>query len=132
KHTPSSTPRLSPHHSEGPGITPSPSAMPKEAPLPEFTPGGIQFALADDKIKDGASPSALADNFKTLALTADAHANDVAEVARASAVSTAATDATTKADNAKTDAIADATTKYGGLPARVSAVEAKNTAQDIA
>lgn len=74
--------------------------MPKEAPLPDFTPGGIQFPLADDKIKDGTSPSALADNFKALATTADTHAHNTAQ-----------------------GAIDDATTKYGGLPARVTGLE---------
>ena len=81
--------------------------------MPDFTPGGIPFPLVDDKIKDGTSPSALVEDLKTLALGADAHAHSTA-------------------DTAKTDAIADATTKYGGLPARVAATEAKNAAQDTA
>lgn len=59
--------------------------MPKEAPLPDYTPGGIQFPIESDKIKDGTSPSALAANFKTLALTADAHTNTKAEEARVAA-----------------------------------------------
>lgn len=56
----------------------------------------------------------------------DAAATDAtakADTAKADATAAAATDATAKANTAKADAIADATGKYGGLPAKVSALE---------
>lgn len=73
------------------------------------TPRGVQYPTELDKIKDGSSPSALADDFRDLAATTDAAiADGVAE------------------------AVADAATKYGGLPSRVTAVEQKNVQQDQA
>lgn len=72
------------------------------------TPKGIKYPLSSDVVKSSASPSALADDFKELADSTDAAiAGGVIE------------------------AINDATTKYGGLPSRVTAVENKNTAQDL-
>lgn len=66
-----------------------------------------------DLIKDGATASALAD-----------------------AINRLSNSASTGLDQAKTAAItaaiSDATTKYGGLPARVTAAEDKNTSQDTA
>lgn len=79
--------------------------------MPEHSPGGVQFPIFSDLIKHGNSPSALADWFKALALTSDVQSNDVADAARIAAID-------------------DATTKYGGLPQRVSDVEQKNTEQD--
>lgn len=72
------------------------------------TPKGIKYPLSSDVVKSSASPSALADDFKELADSTDAAiAGGVIE------------------------AINDATTKYGGLPSRVTAVESKNAAQDL-
>lgn len=71
------------------------------------TPRGIKYPTSEDKIKDGTSPSALADDFAEAALSAD------------SAI-------TAGVQEAKDDA----TTKYGGLPQRVTNVENKNAQQD--
>lgn len=72
-----------------------------------LTPKGIKYPLSSDVVKSSASPSALADDFKELADSTDAAiAGGVIE------------------------AINDSTAKYGGLPARVTAVETKNTQQD--
>lgn len=71
------------------------------------TPRGISYPTPGDKIKDGSSPSALADDFASLASSADAAITAGVQEAKD-----------------------DATTKYGGLPARVTAVENKNTQQD--
>lgn len=72
-----------------------------------------------DRIKDGAEVSALAGDISALATATQAALADRAATAEA--------DATTKADAAKAAAqeaaINDATTKYGGLPARVTALE---------
>lgn len=50
----------------------------------------------------------------------------------ATVTTNAANDATTKANQAKTDAIDDATTKYGGLSARITVTEAELDAVGIA
>lgn len=59
-------------------------------------------------------------------------AKGYADTKKNEAITAAAADATTKANQAEADAIADATAKYGGLPQRMTDVEAKNTAQDQA
>lgn len=68
-----------------------------------------------DLIKDGAEVSALAGDISALATATQA--------ALAARAVTAASDATTKANAAQAAAIEDATTKYGGLPARVTDLE---------
>lgn len=75
--------------------------------MADTTPRGVRYPTELDKIKDGSSPSALADDFRDLAATADA--------AIAAGVN---------------EAVNDAQGKYGGLPARVTAVEQKNAQQD--
>lgn len=64
---------------------------------------------ATDKVKDSTEPSALAGDINALAASVNSALGQV-----------------------KSDVITDATTKYGGLPARVTAVESKNLAQDTA
>lgn len=64
------------------------------------TPRGVNYPTADDKIKDGSSASALADDFAVLATSADAAITAGVQEAKD-----------------------DSTTKYGGLPARVAAAE---------
>lgn len=64
------------------------------------TPRGLNHPTSEDKIKDGSSPSALADDFAVLASSADAAITAGVQEAKD-----------------------DATTKYGGLPARVTTLE---------
>lgn len=90
------------------------------------TPRGISYPTSEDKIKDGSSLSALADDFMGLATSADAAIAASAQEAK----DAAALDATAKADAAEQGAIDDATAKYGGLPQRVTDAESKNTEQD--
>lgn len=71
------------------------------------TPRGIKHPAYTDKIKDGVSPSALVDDITELATSADAAISQAVQEAKE-----------------------DADTEYGGLSSRVTAVEAKNTAQD--
>lgn len=105
------------------------------------TPRGINYPTSEDKIKDGSSPSALADDFAGVATSSDsAITAGVQEAKSAAAIDATAKanaakqeakdDATTKADAAKQGAIDDATTKYGGLPQRMTDAEAKNSDQD--
>lgn len=101
------------------------------------TPRGLIHPTADDKIKDGTSPSALADDFKALADSADASiaaaegaAKSYADSGDTSTLNAAKADATSKANNAKDAAISDASAKYGGLPQRVSMLESTTRAVD--
>lgn len=75
--------------------------------MPEFTPRGIRYPVPADAVKVATSASKLANDIRDTAITADGALNSVLA-----------------------EAIADSTTKYGGLPARVTAVETKNTEQD--
>lgn len=68
--------------------------------MADSTPRGLTHPTSEDKIKDGSSPSALADDFTVLASSADAAITAGVQ-----------------------ESIDDATTKYGGLPARVSDAE---------
>lgn len=61
------------------------------------TPRGINYPTSDDKIKDGSSPSALADDFAVLASSSDAAITAGVQEAK----DAAALDATAKADDAK-------------------------------
>lgn len=86
--------------------------------MPGNTPRGIKYPTASDKIKDGSSPSALADDFKALAESADSSTAAAEGAAKAYAdsgdtatLNTAKADASAKANKALADAKLDATAK---------------------
>lgn len=75
------------------------------------TPRGLVYPTSDDKIKDGTSPSALADDFRVLADSADAQiaaaegaAKSYADSGDTSTLNAAKSDATTKANTAESNA----------------------------
>lgn len=72
-----------------------------------ITPKGIKYPIYADAVKSSSSPSALADDFRELAESADA------------AIASAVAEAVDEVDD-----------KYGNLPDRVTAVEQKNAEQD--
>lgn len=72
--------------------------------MPEYTTLGISYPIPSDTIKLATLEAKLADDIKQTATTSN------------QAI-------ITESGRAKTDSIADATTKYGGLPARVAAAE---------
>ena len=54
--------------------------------MSDTTPGGIVFPLAGDKIKDAASPSALAEDFRKLAFSAEQQSHAAANAAEEAAI----------------------------------------------